>query len=159
MHGARVIVTSSSDEKLARARALGADDLINYRTTPEWDAEVFRLTGKMGADHVIEVGGADTFQKSLRAVSIGGTVSVIGGVSGFGSETSLRDILSKMLLIRGIFVGSHAMFEAMNRALARDHTRPAIDRVFPFNEAPEAYRHQMSGAHFGKVVISHGSDR
>jgi NADPH:quinone reductase-like Zn-dependent oxidoreductase len=155
MHGARVIVTSSSDQKLARAKALGADDLINYRTTPDWEAEVFRLTGKAGADHVIEVGGSDTFAKSLRAVAVGGTVSVIGGVSGFDSAAPLREILSKMSLIRGIFVGSRAMFEAMNRALARALTKPVIDRVFPFGEAPAAYQHQMSGAHFGKVVISH----
>lgn len=156
MHGARVIVTSSSDEKLARATEIGADDAINYRTTPEWDKEVYGMTGKAGADHVIEVGGTDTFPKSLRAVAIGGTVSVIGGVSGFGSETSLRDILAKMSLIRGIFVGSRAMFEAMNRALARNEIKPIVDRVFPFSDAPAAYRHQESGAHFGKVVISHG---
>jgi len=156
MHGARVIITSSSDEKLARAQSLGADDVINYRTTPEWDAEVFRLTEKAGADHVIEVGGMGTFPKSLRAVAVGGTVSVIGGVSGFGSEISLRDILSKVSVIRGIFVGSRTMFEAMNRALVRYRTKPVIDRVFPFSDAPAAYLHQISGAHLGKVVISHG---
>jgi NADPH:quinone reductase-like Zn-dependent oxidoreductase len=155
MHGARVIATSSSDEKLARAKSLGADDLINYRTTPEWDAEVFRMTGKAGADHVIEVGGTDTFAKSLRAVAVGGTVSVIGGVSGFDSATPLREILSKMALVRGIFVGSRAMFEAMNSALARQQTRPVVDRVFPFADAPAAYEYQRSGAHVGKVVISH----
>ncbi len=156
MHGARVIITSSSDEKLERAKALGADEVINYRATPEWDEEVFRLTDKAGADHVIEVGGTDTFPKSLRAVAVGGTVSVIGGVSGFGSEASLRDILSKMSLIRGIFVGSREMFEAMNRGLSRAESRPVIDHVFSFADAPAAYRHQLSGAHFGKVVISHG---
>ena len=106
MHGARVIITSSSDAKLARARTLGADDTINYRTTPDWEKEVFRLTHKAGADHVVEVGGADTFPKSLRAMAIGGTISVIGGVSGFTSEVSLGDILGKSAVIRGIFVGS-----------------------------------------------------
>ena len=156
MHGARVIVTSSSDQKLERAKALGADDVLNYRTTADWDKEVFRVTGKAGADHVIEVGGTDTFAKSLRTVAVGGTVSVIGGVSGFDSAAPLVEILSKMSLIRGIFVGSHAMFEAMNRALARAQTKPVVDRVFPFADAPAAYRHQISGAHFGKVVISHG---
>ena len=155
MHGARVLITSSSDEKLQRAKTLGADVLINYRTTPAWEDEVFRLTDKVGADHIIEVGGTDTFPRSLRAVAVGGTVSVIGGVSGFGSEAPLREILSKMALIRGIFVGSRTMFENMNRALGRHQTRPAIDRVFPFADAPAAYRHQQSGAHFGKVVISH----
>ena len=154
MHGARVIVTSSSDEKLARAKTLGADETINYRAKPEWHEEVWRLTGKAGVDHVVEVGGTDTFAKSLQAVAVGGTVSVIGGVSGFNTEAPLREILTKMSLIRGIFVGSRAMFEAMNVAFQRHQARPAIDRTFAFADAPAAYRHQQSGAHFGKVVIS-----
>ena len=154
MHGARVIITSSSDEKLARAKALGADETINYRATPDWDKEVFRLTEKAGADHVVEVGGTDTFPRSLRAVAMGGTISVIGGVSGFTSDVALRDILGKSALIRGIFVGSRDMFEAMNRAISLHHLKPAIDRVFAFAEAPNAYRHQENGAHFGKVVIT-----
>lgn len=155
MHGARVIVTSSSDEKLARAGALGADALINYQTTPDWDAEVFKLTAKAGADHIIEVGGTHTFPKSLRAAAVCGTLSVIGGVSGFSSEAPLREMLTKMLTIRGIFVGNRDMFEAMMHALAFHKTEPVIDRVFPFKESPAAYAHQTSGAHFGKVVITH----
>ena len=154
MHGARVIVTSGSDEKLARAKAFGADETINYRSTPDWDREVLRLTGDKGADHVIEVGGHDTFEKSLRALAMNGTVSVIGGVSGFSTAVQLRDILTKNALIRGIFVGSHDMFEAMNRAFSLNKLKPAIDRVFPFDEAPDAYRYQLSGAHFGKVIIA-----
>ena len=154
MHGARVIITSSSDAKLARAKTLGADDTINYRTTPDWEKEVFRLTDKAGADHVVEVGGADTFPKSLRAMAIGGTISVIGGVSGFASEVSLRDILGKSAVIRGIFVGSHEMFIAMNRAISQHQFKPVIDRVFPFSEARTAYGYQDSGAHFGEVVIT-----
>lgn len=154
MHGARVIITSSSDAKLARAKALGADDTINYRTTPDWEKEVFRLTHKAGVDHVVEVGGAGTFSKSLRAMAIGGTISVIGGVSGFTSEVSLGDILGKSAIIRGIFVGSREMFAAMNRAISQHQLKPVIDRVFPFSEAPAAYRYQESGAHFGKVVIT-----
>jgi len=154
MHGARVIITSSSDAKLERARALGADETINYRTTPDWEKEVFRLTEKAGVDHVVEVGGTDTFPRSLRAVAMGGTVSVIGGVSGFTSEVALRDILGKSALIRGIFVGNHDMFTAMNRAISLHHLKPVIDRVFSFAEAPAAYRYQESGAHFGKVVIT-----
>lgn len=154
MHGARVIVTSSSDAKLARAKALGADDTINYKTTPDWEKEVFRLTDKAGADHIIEVGGTDTFPKSLRAVAMGGTISVIGGVSGFTSDVALRDILGKSALIRGIFVGSCDMFAAMNRAISQHQLKPVIDRMFPFAEAPAAYRYQESGAHFGKVVIT-----
>jgi NADPH:quinone reductase-like Zn-dependent oxidoreductase len=154
MHGARVIISSSSDEKLARAKALGADETINYRATPDWEKEVFRLTHKAGADHVVEVGGTDTFPRSLRAAAMGGTVSVIGGVSGFASEVALRDILGKSLLIRGIFVGSRDMFEAMNRAIALHQLQPVIDRTFPLAEAPAAYRHQAGGSHFGKIVIT-----
>ena len=154
MHGARVIITSSSDAKLARAKELGADEIINYRTTPDWEKEVFRLTDKAGADHVIEVGGTDTFPRSLRAVAMGGTISVIGGVSGFTSEVPLRDILGKSIIIRGIFVGSRDMFAAMNRAISQHKLKPVVDRIFPFSEAPAAYRHQESGSHLGKVVIS-----
>jgi NADPH:quinone reductase-like Zn-dependent oxidoreductase len=154
MHGARVIITSSSEEKLTRAKSVGADETINYRTTPDWEREVFRLTEKSGADHVVEVGGTDTFPKSLRALSLGGTISVIGGVSGFVSDVPLGEILGKLALIRGIYVGSRDMFEAMNRAITRHQLKPAVDRVFPFSDASAAYRYQESGAHFGKVVIS-----
>ncbi|MDE3066879.1 MAG: NAD(P)-dependent alcohol dehydrogenase [Verrucomicrobiota bacterium] len=154
MHGARVIITSSRDAKLARAKALGADLAINYRTTPDWEKEVFRLTHMAGADHIVEVGGKDTFPKSLRAVAMGGTVSVIGGVSGFTSDVALRDILGKSVLIRGIFVGNRDMFQAMNRAISQQKLKPVMDRVFPFSEAPAAYSYQESGAHFGKVVIT-----
>lgn len=156
MHGARVILTSSSDEKRARASALGADETINYRTIPDWEKEVFRLTGKAGADHVVEVGGSETFEKSLHALAMGGTISVIGGVSGFTTRVALTDILGKSALLRGIFVGSREMFEAMNRAITQHQLKPVIDRVFPFSEAPAAYRHQESGVHFGKIVITVG---
>lgn len=154
MHGARVLITSSSDEKLARAKALGADETINYRTTPDWEKEVFRLTGKSGVDHVIEVGGRDTFPKSLRALALNGTISVIGGVSGFTSEMAFAEVLGKSAVIRGIYVGSREMFAAMNRAISRHQLKPAVDRIFPFAEALAAYRYQESGAHFGKVVIA-----
>lgn len=154
LHGARVIATSGSDEKLALARALGADETINYRSIPAWDEEVQRLTDGSGADHVIEVGGHDTFPKSLRSLAMNGRISVIGGVSGFSSDLQLRDILAKNARIRGIFVGSRDMFVAMNRAFSRHALRPAVSRVFPFSDAPEAFRHLQSGAHFGKVVIA-----
>jgi NADPH:quinone reductase-like Zn-dependent oxidoreductase len=154
MHGARAIITSSSDEKLGRAKELGADEGINYRTTPDWDQEVFRLTQKAGVNHVVEVGGSGTFGKSLRALALGGTISVIGGLSGFTTETPLIDIIGRSALIRGIYVGNREMFEAMNRAITLHRLKPVIDRVFPLAEAPEAYRYQDSGAHFGKVVIS-----
>jgi NADPH:quinone reductase-like Zn-dependent oxidoreductase len=156
MHGARTIITSSSDEKLQRAKALGADNTINYRTTPDWEEQVFRLTDKAGADHVVEVGGAGTFPKSLRSLGANGQVHVVGGVSGFTSDVPLREILGKLATINGVFVGSRMMFEALNRALALNRIKPAIDRVFPFADAPAAYRHLQSGSHFGKVVIASG---
>ena len=153
MHGARVIITSGSDEKLARARALGADETINYRATPDWEKEVYRLTGKAGVDHVVEVGGTGTFAKSLRALAPGGQVHLIGGVSGFTSDVPLLDIIGKMAVVRGVYVGSVEMFEAMNRAVARHGVKPVVDRVFAFAEARAAYAYQHSGAHFGKVTI------
>ena len=154
MHGARVIMTSSSAEKLARARKLGADETINYRTTPDWEEEVFRLTNKAGVDQVVEVGGAGTFVKSLRSVAPGGQVHLVGGVSGFTGEVPLGDIIRKLIVVRGIYVGSRAMFEAMNRAITLHQTRPVIDRVFEFADAAAAWRYQQSGKHFGKVVIA-----
>jgi NADPH:quinone reductase-like Zn-dependent oxidoreductase len=156
MHGARTIITSGNDEKLARARALGADATINYRTTPDWDEEVFRLTQKVGVDHVVEVGGTGTFAKSLRSLGVNGQVHVVGGVSGFTSDVPLREILGKLATINGIFVGSRLMFESFNRALTRHEIKPVVDRVFPFAEAAAAYRYLQSGAHFGKVVIASG---
>ncbi len=154
IHGARVIITSSCDAKLARAKELGADEIINYMTIPDWEKEVFRLTDKAGADHIIEVGGTNTFPKSLLAVAMGGTFSVIGGVSGFTSEVSLREILGKSVLIRGIFVVSRDVFVAMNRAISQHQLKPVIDCVFPFSDTPKAYRYAESGAHFGKVVVT-----
>jgi NADPH:quinone reductase-like Zn-dependent oxidoreductase len=153
MHGARVIIISSSDEKLARAEALGADAVINYRQVPDWEKEVFRLTGKSGVDQVVEVGGAGTLAKSLRCLASGGQVHLVGGVSGFSGEVPLLDIISKMAVVRGIYVGSLEMFEAMNRALHRHRIEPVVDRVFDFADATAACEYQLSGAHTGKVVI------
>lgn len=155
LHGAKVIVTSSSDEKLARARALGADETINYRQTPDWDVEVLQLTEGVGAHHVIEVGGRDTFAKSVRAVAAEGTVSVIGGLGGgFTSEAPLRELIARGAIVRGNLVGSREMFQAMNRAITQAKLRPVIDRVYPFEESIAAYRHLASGSHFGKVIIA-----
>ncbi|HTV42485.1 MAG TPA: NAD(P)-dependent alcohol dehydrogenase [Candidatus Sulfotelmatobacter sp.] len=154
MHGARVIITSGSDEKLARARALGADETINYHSTPDWEKEVYRLTNKAGADHVIEVGGQNTLGKSLASLAIGGQIHIIGGVSGFTSEVSLGAILGRSAVIRGIRVGSSEMFEAMNRAMILHRTQPVVDKVFDFHDTPAAYQYLQSGKHFGKVVIS-----
>ncbi len=153
IHGARVILLSGSDEKLETARALGADHLINYKSTPDWEKEVFRLTGRAGADHIVEVGGRETFPKSVRAVAAGGTISLVGGVSGFASEIPIVEIISRMALVQGIYVGNRAMFHAMNRAITLHQLRPAISQRFLFDEAPEAYRCLQSGKHFGKIVI------
>jgi NADPH:quinone reductase-like Zn-dependent oxidoreductase len=155
LHGARVIVTSSRDDKLERARDLGASDGINYKTTPDWDARALELTGGVGVDHVVEVGGAGTLPRSLRAVRVGGHVSLIGVLSG-GGEVNPIPILMRSVRVQGIYVGSRAMFEAMNRAIALHRLRPVIDRVFPFEQAVDALRHMESGAHFGKIVLRIG---
>lgn len=149
--GARVIATSSSDEKLARLRGLGAFEGINYKTTPDWDKRVREVTGT-GVDHIVEVGGAATLPKSLKAVRMAGTISLIGNVSGHG-EVNPVPLLMKNARMQGIFVGSREMFEAMNRAIAAQALRPVVDRVFPFEQAREAMHYMESGAHFGKIVI------
>lgn len=152
LHGARVILTSSSDEKLTRAKALGADELINYHATPDWEQEVLKLTDGIGADHVVEVGGPGTLEKSMNAVRPGGIIAVIGAVSGAG-QVNPRPINRKSLRLHGIHVGSREMFAAMNRAIETAKLRPVIDRIFPFHETKQAYAYQASGAHFGKIVI------
>ncbi len=151
--GARVLITSSSDAKLARAKELGADAGINYKTTPDWDKEVLARTDGLGVHHVVEVGGAGTLGKSLNAVRHGGVVSVIGVLSGVAPELSILPILHKSVRLQGIYVGSTAMFAAMNRAIAQNGIRPVIDRVFALEEAGAALAHLESGAHFGKIVI------
>jgi NADPH:quinone reductase-like Zn-dependent oxidoreductase len=155
LQGAEVIVTSSSDEKLERAKQLGATETINYKTTPNWEETVYELTNHVGVDHVVEVGGAGTLAKSLKAVKYGGRISLIGVLTGFGGEVNPWTVIAKSLVVQGIYVGSREMFEAMNRAIALHRLRPVIDRVFAFADAPDAYRYLKSGAHFGKVVIQH----
>jgi len=150
--GARVIATSSSDEKLERVKQLGASDGINYKSAPDWDKKVWELTKKVGVDHVVEVGGAGTLAKSLRAVRMGGHISLIGVLSGAGEANPLPAVM-KNIRIQGIYVGSRDMFEAMNIAISLHQLHPVIDRVFPFEEAKEAFLYMESGAHFGKVVI------
>jgi len=150
--GAQVIATSSSDQKLARARELGAAHGINYKTTPDWDKRARELTAGKGVDHIVEVGGAGTLPKSLRAVRLGGTIALIGILSGVGDVNPLP-ILMKNIRVQGIFVGSRSMFAEMNRAIETNQLRPVIDRVFPFEQAIDAFKHLESGAHFGKVVV------
>lgn len=151
LHGARVIITSSSDDKLRRALELGANDGINYKTTLEWDKKVRELIGG-GVDHIVELGGAGTLGRSLKAVRGGGRISLIGILSGAG-EVNPMPILMKSVCVQGIYVGSRAMFEAMNRAIALHQLRPVVDRVFPFEQAAAALRHMESAAHFGKIAL------
>lgn len=153
MHGARVIITSGSDEKLARARQVGADETINYKTTPDWERRVFELTGKRGVDHVIEVGGAGTLQKSLDAVGHGGRISLIGVLTGFEGLVNPWPVIARSVTVQGIYVGSRLMFEDMNRAVAQNGMKPVIDRVFAFEDAPAAFTHMAAGKHFGKIVV------
>lgn len=150
--GARVIATSSSDAKLARVRDMGASAGINYKTTPEWDRRVRELTGGQGVDHVVEVGGAGTLTRSVRATRTNGRVGLIG-VLAHGGEVNLTPVLMRNVRVQGILVGSRAMFEDMNRAIALHRLRPVVDRVFPFEQAAEALRYLESGSHFGKVCV------
>ncbi|AFZ23408.1 Zn-dependent oxidoreductase, NADPH:quinone reductase [Cylindrospermum stagnale PCC 7417] len=153
IHHARVIITSSSDEKLARAQQLGADEIINYKTNADWQKQVDQLTNRIGVNHVVEVGGVGTLPKSLQAVQVGGRISLIGVLSGRGNEIDPTPIIFKSLVVQGIYVGSREMFETMNQSITQHQLQPIIDKVFPFTAAREAYDHLKSAAHFGKVVI------
>jgi NADPH:quinone reductase-like Zn-dependent oxidoreductase len=152
--GASVIATSSSSEKIARLNDLGADETINYRETEAWDKAVVEKTGGRGVDHVVEVGGAGTLQRSINAVRVNGHIAMVGALdttSGFDHVP----IFMKALRLHGIFVGSKAMFEAMNRAFEISKLRPVIDRTFKFDELPDALTYMQKGAHFGKIVIKY----
>jgi NADPH:quinone reductase-like Zn-dependent oxidoreductase len=150
--GAKIVITSSSDEKLERARSMGAHATINYKTHPDWQEQVLELTTGEGVDRVVEVGGAGTLDRSLQSVRIGGGVSLIGVLGGAGEVNHAR-ILLKSIDVEGIYVGSREMFEAMLSAMNLHQIQPVIDRTFPFSEAKAAYQHLQSGSHFGKVVI------
>ena len=154
--GARVIATSSSDEKLERVKALGADETINYKQTPDWGKEVQRLTDKRGVDHVLEVGGAGTLAQSLVAVRAGGRVNLIGLLAQAqdGTPPDLMPILMKAIKLEGILVGSREMFESMNEALTRHQIKPVVDRTFPLDQAVEALKHMEAGSHFGKIGLT-----
>ncbi len=154
--GIRAIITSSSDEKLAHAKKLGAAFGINYKTTPEWDKAAMEFTGGAGVDHVVEVGGAATLARSFGAIRVGGKVSMIGGLSGGATELNPGLIFSRRANVQGISVGSTQMFLAMNRAIEVNAIKPVIDKVFAFADAQAAYKHMASGAHFGKIVIRVG---
>ena len=151
--GARVILTSSSDEKLARGREMGADETINYRTDPDWERAAYRLSDG-GVDHVLEVGGAGTLERSLKATRSGGTISLIGVLTGVEGQINPWTIVGRSLRVNGIYVGSRTMFDRMLAFLDEHRIAPTIDRTFPFTEAPAAIEHLKSGSHFGKVVIT-----
>jgi NADPH:quinone reductase-like Zn-dependent oxidoreductase len=151
--GARVIATSSSDEKLARAKQLGADVGINYRNTPAWETAVKEVTGGRGADIVVETAGA-TLHQSLAALAFGGFIGIVGFVAGYKAEIPLRSVIGPMVRIQGIAVGSRARFEAMNRAIAQHQLRPVVDSTFTLNDAAAAFRRLKEGKHFGKIVIA-----
>jgi NADPH:quinone reductase-like Zn-dependent oxidoreductase len=151
--GAKVIITSSSDEKLERAKQLGADLTINYRTTPEWGKEAARLSGSDGVDHVVEVGGGGSFLQSVRALRPEGKIGLIGILSGREATSEIFPIVPKCATVFGIHVGSREMFEAMNRGFTQAKIRPIIDKFFPFDQAPEAFSYLSKGSHFGKIVI------
>ena len=153
MFGAMTIVTSSSDAKLDRAKTLGATHTINYVKTPIWHGEVRRLNGGRGIDHVVEVGGPDSFLQSLRAIRMGGQIHMIGYVGGMTGEINPLEILYRRAVVRGIPIGSRESFEDMNCAIALHKLRPVVDRVFPWTEARAALEYLREGKHFGKIVL------
>ena len=154
MFGARVIATSSSAAKAERLKKMGAEAVIDYRATPDWDKESMKLTGGRGADVTVEVGGAGTLPRSFLATRLGGRIVVIGLLSGM-AEVDPMPILRRNLRVQGLYVGNRQMFEAMNRAIEAAGLKPVIDKVFPFAQARDAYRHLKSQNHFGKIVIAH----
>ncbi|PBB65333.1 NAD(P)-dependent alcohol dehydrogenase [Mesorhizobium sp. WSM4312] len=153
--GARVIVTSSSDDKLTRAKALGAHDGINYRDNPDWSSAVLALTGGRGADHIIEVGGPQSFTQSLKASARSAQINVIGYLGGNEGSINPLDIFRRQVKARGIPVGSRESFEAMNRGLTVNRIRPVIEKVFAWKDAAAAFRYLEHGSPFGKVVLDH----
>ena len=151
--GARVLGTSSSDEKLQRAKDLGLDEGLNYRSTPAWEKWAVEQSGGAGVDLVVEVGGAGTFAKSLQALRIGGTVAQIGILGGIEQSIQVTPILHKMIQVKGVYVGSRQNFLEMNRAIHTLGLKPVIDTVLPFGEAPKAFQTMEKASHFGKIVI------
>ena len=152
MMGARVIITSSSDAKLERAASLGADELINYRETPDWQDRVLELTNGVGVDITIETGGGGTLAKTLQATRVGGTVSLIGVLT--GGEIDPTTVMRKSIRLQGVYVGNRRMFDDLNAALALNRIHPVIDQVFDFADARSAYHAMRGAAHFGKLVVS-----
>ncbi len=152
--GARVVITSSSDSKLQRARALGAHDLINYRTTPTWDQRLLELTAGHGADLVVDVGGKDTLARSINSLADGGALALVGGLTGYDGQLAQGPLIEKRARVQAIYVGSRADFERMGAFIASHHLHPAIDRTFPLSQYQDALAYLQSGNFFGKIVIS-----
>ena len=151
--GYRTIITSSSDEKLERAKALGADHAINYRQTPEWGRAVRDATDGRGGDFILEVGGGGTIEQSMRAVRIGGHIAVVGVVAGPGAGFNPASLIGNSAKLQGVSVGSRDMFEAMCEAIALKGIQPVVDKVFPWTEAKAAFTAMQGGEHFGKIVL------
>lgn len=153
MLGLEVIITSSSKEKLERAKELGADFIINYKTNPDWEKEVLKYTRLKGVDYIIEVGGVGTLEKSIKSVSTGGTIFLIGVLAGRQSPLDLTPVLMQNIKIQGVVVGHKRSFQEMCRAIEYFKMKPVVDKVFDFNDAPSAFQYMNSGSHFGKVCI------
>lgn len=151
--GARVIITSSSDEKLARAKALGADETINYKTHPDWEKQVLALTGGQGVDHIVELGAAGTLPHSYQAIGPGGEIALIGVISAPSGDLNPWPLMRKLATLRGIFVGDRPMLAGLLKAIAFHRIKPVVDSVFDFDKAADAYKYLKEAKHFGKVVI------
>jgi NADPH:quinone reductase-like Zn-dependent oxidoreductase len=151
--GARVISTSSSDEKLERLKALGADHTINYKTTPAWGARVQELTNGVGVDHVIEVGGPGTLPESIDAIRIGGHISLIGVLTGRAGDIPTAKLMAKQARLQGLIVGSRTHQQEMIHAIEVNGMHPILDRSFALEEIADAFRHEESGKHFGKICL------
>ncbi len=154
MFGAQTIATSSDNAKLERMATLGATHTINYRETPDWDQAVKEITGGKGCDRVVEVGGPGTLERSISAVRVGGRIQMIGILTGAAGQIVPTLLMRKSISLRGIYVGSRAMFAEMNRAISANGLKPVICETFGFEDAREAYRKMREASHFGKMVIS-----
>jgi len=152
--GARPVITSSSDEKLSRARELGAIGTVNYRENDDWEVKVRELTGDVGVDHVLEIGGTKTIEKAMRAMGFGAHMALIGGVTGFANTIPVNGLMSIGASATGVYVGSRADFEAMNKFIEKHELRPLIDRTFTFDQAPDAFELMENGSFMGKIVIT-----
>jgi NADPH:quinone reductase-like Zn-dependent oxidoreductase len=154
LFGARVIATTSSDDKARRLRALGADEVVNHRTTPDWHLAVRELTGGRGVDQVVDIGGG-TLEQSIQSTALEGQVNFVGRLSGRAAAIDVDTLYTSVATVRVVFAGSRAQFVEMNRAIAVNRLQPVIDRVFPFDDVLGAFEYYETGQSFGKVVISH----